>query len=140
MKRSLLLFGVLLVPAIALAQMTAPSSPTATRGGTSLAAPPPPTPAQPVPPVQPTRPVPQTLPAPRQTPRPAVSPPAGPIRSTGPAQVMPAPRTTAPTKVYDRDGRIIPGVQQAGPNRVFDSRTGRYHDSVPQGGDSRINP
>jgi len=75
-----------------------------------------------------------------QGPRPVPSPPAGPIRSTGPAQALPAPRTTAPARVYDREGRIIPGVQQAGPNRVFDSRTGRYHDSVPQGADSRIDP
>jgi hypothetical protein len=76
-----------------------------------------------------------------QAPRPLASPPpAGPIRSTGPATVAPAPTTTAPAKVYDRDGRILPGVKPAGPNRVLDTNTGRYHDSTPQGSDSRVRP
>ena len=56
-----------------------------------------------------------------------------PIQSEGPATVTPPPPTTAPPKVYDRNGRIIPGVKPAGPNRVFDSRTGRYHDVGPGG-------
>lgn len=132
MKRSSLLFGALLLPTLALAQVAAPASPTTTRGATTVSPPPPP--------VQPVRPASPAVPTPMQGPRPVPSPPAGPIRSTGPAQALPAPRTTAPARVYDREGRIIPGVQQAGPNRVFDSRTGRYHDSVPQGADSRIDP
>ncbi|MEN5428092.1 classical arabinogalactan protein 4 [Stenotrophomonas pennii] len=135
MKRSLILLSALLVPAFASAQLAAPSSPTATRSATTVRPPPPPAP-------QPPRVVQPAPPSPVQAPRPIASPPpaAGPIRSTGPAQVVAPPASTAPAKVYDRDGRIIPGVKPAGPNRVFDSRTGRYHDSVPQGADSRVKP
>lgn len=63
-----------------------------------------------------------------------------PIQSQGPAQVVPAPATTAPPKVYDRNGRIIPGVKPVGPNRVFDSRTGRYYDSAPATQGQQIKP
>ncbi|MBD8697680.1 classical arabinogalactan protein 4 [Stenotrophomonas sp. CFBP 13718] len=137
MKRSLLLLGALLLPTLALAQIASPSSPTSTRGATTVTPPA----AQPVP-AQPPRPVQPSPPSPVQAPRPLMNPPpaAGPIRSTGPAQIAPPPTSTAPAKVYDRDGRIIPGVRPAGQNRVFDSRTGRYHDSVPQGADSKIKP
>ena len=86
-------------------------------------------PAPVVPPPQAARPQPQVLPSPQ---------PAQPIRSTGPAQVAPAPAPKPADKVYDRNGRIIPGVRPAGPNRVFDSRTGRYYDSVPQGDGQQI--
>ncbi|HBS54912.1 MAG TPA: classical arabinogalactan protein 4, partial [Stenotrophomonas sp.] len=65
---------------------------------------------------------------------------AQPIHSTGPAQVTPAPATRAADKVYDRNGRIVPGVRPAGPNRVFDSRTGRYYDSVPAGDGQQVKP
>ncbi len=137
MNRSLLLLGALLLPTLALAQIASPSSPTCTRGATTVTPPA----AQPVP-AQPPRPVQPSPPSPVQAPRPLMNPPpaSGPIRSTGPAQIAPPPTSTAPAKVYDRDGRIIPGVRPAGQNRVFDSRTGRYHDSVPQGTDSRIKP
>ena len=50
--------------------------------------------------------------------------------------LSPAPRPA--DKVYDRNGRIVPGVRPAGPNRVFDSRTGRYYDSVPAGDGQQI--
>ena len=63
-----------------------------------------------------------------------------PIQSQGPAQVVPAPATTAPPKVYDRNGRIIPGVKPVGPNRMFDSRTGRYYDSAPATQGQQIKP
>ena len=96
-----------------------------------------------------TRPV--TSPAPTQAPMPApVKTPAQttqqlrthPIQSQGPAQVVPPapPATTAPPKVYDRHGRIVPGMKQAGPNRVLDTRTGRYYDAVPTGDGQRIKP
>ena len=64
--------------------------------------------------------------------------PAQPIRSTGPAQIAPTPAPKPADKVYDRNGRIVPGVRPAGPNRVFDSRTGRYYDSVPAGDGQQI--
>jgi len=131
MKRLPLL--LLLLPALGWAQVpVSANSPTGTRSATTLASPPPP--PRPLPaPVQP--------PAPPQPPvvQPMQSPPvpapvprsSGPIPSQGPAPVVAPPPSTAPTKVYDRDGRIIPGVKPAGPGRVFDSRTGRYHDTVP---------
>lgn len=132
MNRSILLLAGLLLPALASAQLVSPSSPTATRGATTLSTPPP----------QPARPPQPVAPQPVQAPRLIATPPpaAGPIRSTGPAQVVAPPASTAPAKVYDRNGRIIPGVKPAGPSRVFDSRTGRYYDSVPQGTDSKIKP
>jgi len=142
MNRSLLALGLVLLPSLALAQVAAPSSPTSTRAATTVVPPPAaPVASRPVPVVQPSPPAPPRQAAPAPVPRPVTAPPAeaGPIRSTGPAQVAP-PRSTAPAKVYDRDGRIIPGVKPAGQNRVFDSRTGRYYDSVPQGSDSRIRP
>lgn len=137
MNRSLLLLGALLLPSLALAQIASPSSPTSTRGATTVTPPATqPMPAQPPRPVQPSPPYPVQAPRTLADPAPA----SGPIRSTGPAQIAPPPTRTAPAKVYDRDGRIIPGVRPAGQNRVFDSRTGRYHDSVPQGADTRIKP
>lgn len=136
MNRSPILLLGLLLPVMASAQIASPSSPTSTRGATQVTAPPQPPAPQLARPVQP------APPSPVQAPRPIAAPPpaAGPIRSTGPAQVAPRPASTAPAKVYDRDGRIIPGVKPAGQNRVFDSRTGRYYDSVPQGSDSKIKP
>ncbi|MBA0437142.1 classical arabinogalactan protein 4 [Stenotrophomonas maltophilia] len=122
MKPTLPLLLIALLPALALAQVPT-ADPTATRSTTTVA------PAPVVPPPQAARPQPQVLPSPQ---------PAQPIRSTGPAQVAPAPAPKPADKVYDRNGRIVPGVRPAGPNRVFDSRTGRYYDSVPQGDGQQI--
>ncbi|HGM7322394.1 TPA: classical arabinogalactan protein 4 [Stenotrophomonas maltophilia] len=121
MKLSLSLLLALL-PALALAQVPT-GNPTATRSSTTVA------PQPVVPPVQPARPQPQVLPSPQ---------PVQPIKSTGPAQVAPTPAPKPADKVYDRNGRIVPGVRPAGPNRVFDSRTGRYYDSVPAGDGQQI--
>ncbi|HEL2979341.1 TPA: classical arabinogalactan protein 4 [Stenotrophomonas maltophilia] len=123
MKPSLPLLLMALLPLFAQAQMPTSSSPTATRGATRVSPPPV------APPPQAARPQPQVLPSPQ---------PAQPIKSTGPAQVAPSPSPKPADKVYDRNGRIIPGVRPAGPNRVFDSRTGRYYDSVPQGDGQQI--
>lgn len=122
MKPTLSLLLIALLPATALAQVPT-ADPTATRSATTVA------PAPVTPPPQPARPQPQVLPTPQ---------PAQPIRSTGPAQVAPMAVPKPADKVYDRNGRIIPGVRPAGPNRVFDSRTGRYYDSVPQGDGQQI--
>lgn len=117
MKASLVLLLSALLPLAAQAQVGAPD-PTATRSATRVAPPavpaPQPVQSQPLPPAQPQQ-------------------PAQPIKSTGPAQVAPTPAPALPDKVYDRNGRIVPGVKPVGPNRVFDSRTGRYYDSVPTG-------
>ena len=40
--------------------------------------------------------------------------------------------------VYDEHGRRMEGMRQAGENRVMDTRTGRYHDTVPSGDGQRI--
>ncbi|WP_303637770.1 classical arabinogalactan protein 4 [Stenotrophomonas tuberculopleuritidis] len=126
MKPRLALLLSALLPLVAQAQVGAPD-PTATRGGTRVA----PT-TTPAPPPARSQPQPQAVPS--------VQPvqPAQPIRSTGPAQITPTPAATLPDKVYDRNGRIVPGVKPVGPNRVFDSRTGRYHDSVPTGNGQQI--
>lgn len=122
-----------LLPLAAAAQIAAPRKPTDTRPVTAPQTPARPVPADglssgPQPVVPPTQPM-QKL----QT---------HPIPTQGPAQVVPPapPATTAPAKVYDRHGRIVPGMQQAGPNRVLDTRTGRYYDSVPTGDGQRIKP
>jgi hypothetical protein len=131
---------LVLVPLGASAQIAAPRNPTDTRPVTS------PAPTQtPLP--TPVRPAPADSLSGRMAP---VKTPAQtaqqlrthPIQSQGPAQVQPPapPATTAPPKVYDRHGRIVPGMKQAGPNRVLDTRTGRYYDAVPSGDGQRIKP
>ncbi|WP_448141907.1 classical arabinogalactan protein 4 [Stenotrophomonas bentonitica] len=115
----------MLLPLIAAAQMPAPRKATDTR------------------PVTPVVPAPAPLPAPVKTPaQTSQQLRTHPIQSQGPAQVVPPapPATTAPPKVYDRHGRIVPGMKQAGPNRVLDTRTGRYYDAVPTGDGQRIKP
>lgn len=114
-----------LLPLVAVAQMAAPRKPTDTR------------PPTPVVPAQAPSPAPVNTPA--QTTQQLRT---HPIQSQGPAQVVPPPppATTAPPKVYDRHGRIVPGMKQAGPNRVLDTRTGRYYDAVPTGDGQRIKP
>ena len=57
------------------------------------------------------------------------------VHRSGPGRARPAPKPA--DKVYDRNGRIVPGSAR-GPNRVFDSRTGRYYDSVPAGDGQQI--
>jgi len=47
-----------------------------------------------------------------------------------------APKPAAP--VYDHNGQRMNGMRQAGPNRVMDTRTGRYYDTEPSGDGQRI--
>lgn len=89
------------------------------------------------------------------TPRPRVMPmpttleqrpqPPVPVRGAARTQDAAEPaakkkpvRADAQVKVYDRHGRLLPGMRAAGPNRVLDTRTGRYHDTVPMGDGRRI--
>ncbi|QJD68975.1 hypothetical protein HG421_15520 [Xanthomonas campestris pv. badrii] len=69
--------------------------------------------------------------------------PAAPsIPTRGPAATPVAPAgsevPTATPMVYDRNGRLLQGMQPAGPNRVLDTKTGRYYDAVPAGDGMRV--
>lgn len=66
--------------------------------------------------------------------------PAAPtIPTRGPASpAIPQGVPAMAPMVYDRQGRLLPGLQPAGPNRVLDTRTGRYYDAVPAGDGMRI--
>lgn len=108
------------------AQIAAPPSPTATRPVTLTPAPARPSTAQPPltrsPPVAP---VPDSLDDRPQAPK---------IPAHGPSVPPKAPPPGPPLRVYGANGLPLNGLRQAGPNRVFDPRTGRYHDAVPIGG------
>lgn len=119
-------------------------------------------PVAPVPP--PARPLSVTPPAPRPVPSPTTtSQPAGPISGNlqdraapPPIQAQPPTQSpgalpaapndpahrvgTAPARVYDRNGLPINGMEQVGPNRVRDPRTGRYYETRPLGDGQRIVP
>ena len=128
----------LLLPAAAMAQIGPPPNPTATR------------------PVVVAPPTPAPLPSPvRPAPVDSLSGQLAPVKSNsqlqqqlqthpiqardnGPAQPIQGP--TPQPKVYDRHGRIIPGARPAGPNRVLDTRTGKYYDAIPSGDGQQIKP
>jgi hypothetical protein len=57
--------------------------------------------------------------------------PAVPAKSAAPAVTRP---------VYNRNGQPINGMRQAGANRVLDTRTGRYYDTVPSGVGQQVVP
>lgn len=126
----------LMLPAIGMAQIGPPPNPTATRPVVVAPPAPLPTPVRPAPvdslsgqmaPVKSNSQVQQQL---RSHPIQA--------RDTGPAQPIQGP--TLQPKVYDRHGRIIPGAKQVGPNRVLDTRTGKYYDAIPSGDGQQIRP
>lgn len=50
----------------------------------------------------------------------------------------PISRPVAQRPVYDAHGQRVSGMRQVGANRVMDTRTGRYHDTVPSGDGQRI--
>lgn len=133
-----------LVVAIALAAVMhgAPAAaqladPTKTRSTTQIVPPPPPPPVRQIDPVRPPAP---TLPSKlgqREQSAPIQAPPPPGV----PAPQTPAQRIgTAPAKVYDRNGRALNGMEQVGPNRVRDTRTGRYYNTVPAGDGQRVEP
>lgn len=61
-----------------------------------------------------------------------------PINSEGPSDTPVIAQPAAPLRVYDSKGRLRNGMTPAGQNRVLDTRTGRYHDTVPSGDGQRI--
>lgn len=58
---------------------------------------------------------------------------AAPVRPRSAAKPQ-----TAQVPVYDQQGRRLNGMRPAGPGRVMDTRTGRYHDTVPSGDGVRV--
>ncbi|MBB5768916.1 hypothetical protein [Xanthomonas euroxanthea] len=134
--RGLLLCGLLLAAGAATAQ-----SATSTRASNTLQPIASPTPAQPTltaPRV--VQPAPGTAPVPSQLGQRSSAPT---IPTRGPAQtpVAPAGSQVAPASapmVYDRNGRLLQGMQPAGANRVLDTKTGRYYDAVPAGDGMRV--
>jgi hypothetical protein len=141
--------AALLVPVLAWAPclQAASSPPTATRQSTTLDSAPPPKTA-PMSSSLDDRPAPSSS-APQSTPvpsslddRPQSSTKSSKAKSTA-APASAAARADAaterrPVKLYDRGGRLIPGAVQVGPNRVLDTRSGRYHSTVPSGDGQRI--
>lgn len=139
-SRLWLLSLVLLAPMGAAQSLDpAPRSPTATRQATALK--PPPAPA--TLPAPATSPIPsgagqraQPAPIPQQGP---AQPSPSPLGNTAPSAAKPAqPAVRTPSKVYDRSGRLVPGAVQVAPNRVLDTRTGRYYNTLPSGDGQRI--
>jgi len=64
--------------------------------------------------------------------------PAPGSRPAAKPAAKPAVKPQPAVPVYDHDGRRLNGMRQAGPGRVMDTRTGRYHDTVPSGDGVRI--
>ncbi len=137
----------LLAPTLAPAQSLdpSPSSPTATRQSTTLAAPPAPKSAsasfgsddrpQPAQSAPRATGVPSSL-GERPPSSSSKATKAAPASAKGSADAANARR---PVKLYDRGGRLVPGAVQVGPNRVLDTRSGRYYSTVPSGDGQRIN-
>ncbi|AOD15942.1 hypothetical protein VB151_14015 [Xanthomonas fragariae] len=134
--RGLLLCGLLTIAGTAVAQ-----SATGTRSSNTLQPVTTPTPVQPivtapraVQPAAASTPVPSQLGQRQSAPTiPTRGPAQTPVAPVG-SQVAPA---TAPM-VYDRNGRLLQGMQPAGANRVLDTKTGRYYDAVPAGDGMRV--
>ncbi len=128
-RTAMMLLSVLVVPMTALAQLQPPPSPTATRPAALPGSPPPSSPTA-------TRPVevPETVPRRDEERR---TPPARPVDTPVTKPTLP-PQPMRP--VYNSKGLPVEGMRQAGPNRVFDERTGRYYTTEPSGVGQRIVP
>lgn len=135
-----LALAALVISLPAAAQLANPN-PNQTRSSTQLAPlPPPPPPVRQIQPVRPTPapPIPTSL-GQREQAAPVQAPPQP--QSANPLQKDDAQRVGAQSAVvYDRQGRPLYGMEQAGPNRVRDTRTGRYYNTVPMGVGQRIKP
>ena len=133
-----LVVAVSLVVSLAAQEASAQlADPTRTRSTTQVVQPPPPrqvdAPRPTTPPPMPTQLGQRQQSTPVATPQPA--------SQSQSQDDEPARRIGAqPAKVYDRNGRAMDGMEQAGPNRVRDTRTGRYYDTVPMGDGQRIQP
>lgn len=114
------------------------ADPTRTRSTTQVVPPPPPPP--PVRQIDPVRSTPPSIPSTLGQ-RDQAAPIQAPQQPAVPAPQDPAQRIGTPAaKVYDRNGRALTGMEQVGPNRVRDTRTGRYYNTVPAGDGQRIGP
>lgn len=61
-----------------------------------------------------------------------------PIRSKSSSVIPTVAKPVAPLRVYDNQGRVLTGMKAAGSNRVLDTGTGRYYDTVPSGDGQRV--
>ncbi|ASK97991.1 hypothetical protein KWH01_08455 [Xanthomonas campestris pv. merremiae] len=130
---------VLLCVLLTMTGAVAAQSATTTRSSTTLQPITTPTPVQPTVTPRTLQPAPSAAPVPSQLGQRPVAPS---IPTHGPAQtpIAPAGSQVAPTKpmVYDRNGRLLQGMQPAGANRVLDTKTGRYYDAVPADDGMRV--
>lgn len=86
----------------------------------------------------------RTLSSPQPTALQQRQPAAVPVRAATDAR--PGNSTSARTasradtggKIYDRDGRLLSDMRPVGQNRAFDTRTGRYYDTVPMADGQRV--
>jgi hypothetical protein len=115
-----------LSPTLALAQLKPPPSPTATR------------------PVQLPAPTPQK---PKADDRSQAAENARlrerlekPALRTTPAKPKPITAPAAQRPIYGSNGQPLNQMQETSPNRVLDTRTGRYYDTVPSGDGQRVVP
>ncbi len=128
MKRSngwLLL--LVLLPAAGLAQLKPPPPPTAIR------------PVQlPSPPPSPPKAEDRSQKAENERVREQLQKPA--LRTRPASKPTPIVQPTTVRPVYDSNGQPANHLQQTSPNRVLDTRTNRYYDTVPSGTGQRVVP
>ncbi|MGH8055548.1 MAG: classical arabinogalactan protein 4 [Stenotrophomonas sp.] len=116
-----------LLPGVAVAQLKTPPPPTATR---PVQLPPPPTPT---PKADDRSQAAENARLRERLEKPALRP--KPINKP-----TPITQPTTPRPIYGSDGQPLNHMRQTGPNRVMDSRTGRYYDTVPSGTGQRVVP
>lgn len=129
-----------LLPVAATAQLRQPPSPTETRAVSLPSSSPASSPTETRAVSLPTPPREQTVEDKEERSQPkAPARPARPVVNTKPKpKPVVVPQATRP--VYNSNGQQVNGMRQAGPNRVLDTRTGRYYNTVPSGTGQRIVP